>query len=162
MMKYTFLFLFAFYQASGQSVVTGLIDGDTYVVKSGTIKERVRIEGIDTPEELWPGKWPAQPWAYQVEDSVRALIHTKTVTLETFGVDQYGRTLARIYLDGRDVAEIILRNGWAHYERNDLDKKTRRKYQRLRDYAKENKIGIWSDANVIAPKNWRKMKHPKI
>lgn len=161
MKNFLFLFLLLSMSAPAQTVVA-VHDGDSYRVKS-LITESVRIEGVDCPEIIWPGHiTESQPLGVAVGDSVRALIKGKKVVMETFGQDQYGRTLARISIEGRDLAEVLLSRGWGWYIENDLDKKTRRKYQRLRDAAKKKQMGVWSDPGAVSPKTWRKTHRPLL
>lgn len=174
-----FLLLFAA-QLSAQvaGLVKGVHDGDTYWIEvrnerwvpgpdTGFIKEvkvvreLVRIEGVGTPELYWPGViTKAQPLGREVGDSVRWMIKGKPVSLDTFGRDQYGRLLCRIRLeDGRDLAEIILSKGWGWYSKNDLDKPTRRRYQHIRNKAKNKKLGVHL-AGGPDDNEWRKTHKP--
>jgi len=80
-----------------------VIDGDTLVMESG---ERVRISNIDAPEKGEEGYDHARIL-------LRTLIHDKYVELERLGEDKYGRTLARVKLDGADVGEMMIELGAA-------------------------------------------------
>lgn len=85
-----------------------VIDGDT--LRLGD--ERLRLIGIDAPEifhphcadELIAGR--AARW--RVEGLVLA---ARIVTIERKGKDRYGRTLARISLDGVDLGATLLAAG---------------------------------------------------
>ena len=154
------LILLLFPALVSAQTVRAVHDGDSYKIE-GLVTEWVRIEGVDCPEILWPGHITAsQPMGEAVGDSVRELIKGRKVEMKTYGKDIYGRTLAQITIDGRDLAEIILERGWGVYIRNDLDKFTRRKYQRLRDYARRNKLGIWADPGMVTPAEWRRTHRP--
>ena len=137
-----------------QPVVRAVHDGDSYKIQS-VITEWVRIEGVDCPEVISNHVSADQPFGRAIGDSVRQLIKGREVKMVTFGKDRYGRTLVTIEIQGRDLGEILLEKGWGVYIRNDLPLKQRRKYQRLRDYAKKKKLGIWSDPTMMTPEKWR-------
>jgi endonuclease YncB( thermonuclease family) len=124
----------------------------------------VRLEGLDAPEVIWPGVITAsQPYGRAAGDSVRNLIKGKTVGVEWFGYDKLNRPLVRLTLqDGRDLADVILRKGWAWYERNDLDAVTRRRYQRSRNYARERHLGLWADPAAVSPDHWHATHQPNV
>ncbi|MFD6094591.1 thermonuclease family protein [Oerskovia sp. NPDC060338] len=67
-------------------VVTNVVDGDTVDVSSG---ERVRLVGIDTPEE-------GEPCYQEAGDVLRNLVLDHEVTLTRMGTDRYDRTLGYI------------------------------------------------------------------
>lgn len=141
---------------SSSPVVLAVHDGDSYKIKS-VVTEWVRIMGIDCPEVISNHITANQAFGVAIGDSIRALIKGKPVTMKTYGKDRYHRTLAQVFVNGRDIAEIILERGWAWYYTSGLDSATRRKYQRLRDYAKKNKYGIWSKPNPMKPADFRRM-----
>ncbi len=140
---------------SSSPIVMAVHDGDSYKIKS-VVTEWVRIMGIDCPEVISNHIKANQAFGVAIGDSIRALIKGKPVTMKTYGKDRYHRTLAQVFVNGRDIAEIILEHGWAWYYTSDLDKDTRKKYQKLRDYAKKNKYGIWSVPNPVKPADFRR------
>lgn len=92
-----------------------VIDGDTlraYCPGPGLVP--VRLLGFDTPEvtspacpsELWKGIGAtfALRWRIWMAD---------TVALHPEGSDRYGRVLGRLELSGRDVAPLLVSDGWA-------------------------------------------------
>jgi endonuclease YncB( thermonuclease family) len=60
--------------------VVRVVDGDTLVVQIGSAQEKVRIEGIDTPETVDPRK-PVQCFGPEASNRMKALITGKQVTL---------------------------------------------------------------------------------
>jgi len=67
----------------------------------------VRLCGIDTPE-LPTAKGVAAKTAIN-----SWLQPAKVVTVETFGLDKYGRVLGRVWADGVDVNKRLLAEGFA-------------------------------------------------
>src|SRR4030095_13734628 len=71
--------------------VVSVLDGDTIEVLHRNRAERVRLFGIDCP-----GKGQAQ--GKRAKQAASALVFGKGVTLETHGLDKYGRTIADVIL----------------------------------------------------------------
>lgn len=86
--------------------VVSVADGDTLTVRDGTRDVHVRLWGIDAPER-------SQPWSKRSREALVALASRRDVRVLERGKDDYGRTLARVRVDGVDVAEAQLRDGWA-------------------------------------------------
>jgi endonuclease YncB( thermonuclease family) len=93
-------------------------DGDT--IRCGA--ERIRIANIDAPE--LPGspkcedRRRAYAWCdfakgYEARDALRAFLERGPVRITRQGVDQYGRTLARIRVNGVDAGEYLVHHGLA-------------------------------------------------
>jgi micrococcal nuclease len=87
--------------------VERVIDGDTVVVSDG---EHIRLLGINTPEK-------GELHHDEAENFMIGLIQNKTVSLE-FGkdkTDRYNRTLAYIFLDGENINQKQIENGFANF-----------------------------------------------
>lgn len=102
--------------AAAPSVTPGLhhaisvYDGDT--IRLG--QERIRIVGLDTPELGHRAECESE--ALAAERAKQALIGEiarGSVALHRQGTDRYGRTLARVTVDGRDVADTLIAQGHA-------------------------------------------------
>jgi micrococcal nuclease len=92
--------------------VRHVLDGDTIILRDN---RHVRLIGINAPE-LGKDGAPDQPLAARARDRLAQLVRGQRVTLafESERQDHYGRLLAHVYLaDGRDVEEILLREGLA-------------------------------------------------
>lgn len=83
-----------------QPVVT--IDGDTLRVGA----DRIRLRGIDTPELSEPGGQAAR-------DRLDQLVRGGTIRIVPHGQDVYGRTIADVFVDGGNVAEVLRQEGYA-------------------------------------------------
>jgi endonuclease YncB( thermonuclease family) len=79
-----------------------VVDGDTF--RYGT--ERVRLRGIDTPELNEPG---GQEATLRLEE----LLHSGQVRIVPRGRDVYDRLVADVFVDGRNVAEMLAQEGYA-------------------------------------------------
>lgn len=85
--------------------VVSVLDGDTIEVLHNTHPERIRLHGIDCPEK-------GQAFGNKAKHVVSAFMFRKEVTLQTYGIDKYGRTIADVFLlDGTNVNRELVKNG---------------------------------------------------
>ena len=89
---------------SGQGV--SVLDGDTIEVLHNSRAERIRLNGIDCPEK-------GQAYGTRAKQAASALVFGKEMTLQTYGKDKYGRTIADVLLpDGTNVNHMLVKDGW--------------------------------------------------
>lgn len=93
-------------------------DGDT--IRCGA--ERIRIENIDAPELVGSPKcegyrrsyaWCDFAKGYAARDALKAFLSRGQVRVERHGLDKYGRTLARISVNGNDAGDFLVSEGLA-------------------------------------------------
>ena len=91
--------------------VKWVADGDTVWLLSG---EKVRLIGIDAPETHHPVKG-AEPFGPEAAEYLRALVEGKEVflVLDQMTKDEYGRTLAYLYLGDLFVNAHLVKEGYA-------------------------------------------------
>jgi len=77
-----------------------LIDGDTFAVGA----ERFRIRGINAPETTEAG-------GFDATQRLDLLLHEGPVLVIPYGQDTYSRTLAEVYVNNRNVAEVMKEEG---------------------------------------------------
>ena len=77
-----------------------LIDGDTFAVGN----ERFRIRGINAPETTEAG-------GFDATQRLDLLLHEGPVLVIPYGQDTYGRTLAEVYVNNRNVADVMKEEG---------------------------------------------------
>jgi micrococcal nuclease len=98
---------------AGASGAPGLrvFDGDTFTLGG----ERIRIADIDTPELRTPVCDAEKRLARLARLRLAQLLGDgSAVTLERRPLpDRYGRTLARVTVNGRDVSAVLIREGLA-------------------------------------------------
>jgi endonuclease YncB( thermonuclease family) len=125
--------------------VVAVHDGDTISVRTETQTLKVRVIGVDCPEF-------GQPYSSRAKQFTSQLVFGKTVTIESHGADQYGRTLAHVFLNSQDLGEELLRAGMAwRYEIGPAD-------QRLIDAegaARRSRAGLWAESAPVPPWQWR-------
>jgi micrococcal nuclease len=92
--------------ADFSSRVVGVIDGDTLEVLHNNRPERIRLSGIDCPEK-------SQAYGNNAKHAVADLAFRKEVTLQTHGLDKYGRTIGDVNLpDGMNLNQELVKQGW--------------------------------------------------
>lgn len=93
-------------------------DGDS--IRCG--RERIRIANIDAPElpdsPKCKDRRAAYAWCdfktgYASRDSLKAFLAKGRVMIERQGIDRYGRTLARVTVNGIDAGEYLIQRGLA-------------------------------------------------
>lgn len=101
------------------AVVTNVVDGDTIdcTVDLGFntfSKERFRLYGIDTPEKT-DKVAEVRALAFKATEFVKNVTDGKTVVVESFGKDKYGRWLAKIHVspDQPTINEQLVSLGMA-------------------------------------------------
>jgi micrococcal nuclease len=121
--------------------VVRVLDGDTIEVLHSRHAERIRLNGIDCPEK-------GQVYGTRAKQAASELVFGKQVTLQTFGKDKYGRTIADVLLpDGRNVNHALVRDGWCWWYR---------KYapgnvilEELERRARGSGLGLWADPHPV-------------
>jgi len=87
-----------------------VVDGDTIYYG----EEKIRIVGLDAPETYQARCESERALGQRATGYFRALVQRGPVTIQRQNrPDRYGRTLARVYIDGRDVADIMVSEGFA-------------------------------------------------
>ena len=121
-------------------------DGDTISVRDANGTEiTIRLYGIDAPELKQKGGAESKNYLSQ-------LVKNKTVSVYPNDTDQYGRTVAHVYVGDKSVPLLMIESGNAWYYK-----------QYAKEYPLENaeiearrkSIGIWKDSNPIPPWEWR-------
>jgi endonuclease YncB( thermonuclease family) len=141
-----------------QARLMWVIDGDTVILEIGWSEHKIRLDSIDCPED-------GQYWGDIATYGLLKILSKETVRVEEHGIDNYGRTLATLYVwnrktgDWMNVNERMVTLGHAWVMRryyNHLPKDRQTKLNQLERWAKSKNIGLWHDPNPIAPWNWRK------
>lgn len=129
---------------SYEAKVIRVIDGDTIEILDGENKKRARLYGIDAPELK-------QAYGEQSKRFLGSLIDRKNVEIIQKDKDKYGRILAIIKLEGKDINQIMVKSGfaWAYIYYSDS-------YLNEEKEARAKKIGLWKDENPTEPYKWRK------
>jgi endonuclease YncB( thermonuclease family) len=127
--------------------VVKVIDGDTFDMKFGSEKIRVRLFGIDAPER-------GQAFNVKAREFTASLIAGKEVTVIVHDKDRYGRSVADVYgIDGQYVNAEIVKAGFAwHFTRYSNDPML----AGLQREAQQASRGLWKDEHPIPPWEFRR------
>jgi len=140
--------------------VLQVIDGDTVDVRMRGNRIRLRLDSIDCPED-------GQLWGNTAKAGLIKMIGGKSVRIEEHGYDQYGRTIATVFVRDNQKAEwinvnermVTLGHAWvmrAYYAH--LPEDRRRQLNRLERWAKSRRVGLWRTPNPTPPWKWRREK----
>lgn len=133
--------------------VVGVTDGDTItVLLEGHVKKKLRLAEVDCPEN-------GQAFGKNAKQFTSRQVFGKQITFIATDTDRYGRTIAKVYYsNGKYLSAEIIKSGygwWYHYFSKDTS------LGQLEKKAKKKKLGLWQDANTIAPWEYRKLKKRK-
>lgn len=139
-----FYFLDSFFGYTGKFgysyfKVTRVIDGDTLEISGG---ERVRLIGVNAPEK-------GSRFYYEAKKFLEEKVLNKVVRLEFEDRerDVYGRKLAYIFVQNKNVNVELVRRGLAYVFNLDKVLKYRKEFVEAEEYARNNELGIWSKSN---------------
>ena len=151
---------------SFEARVIGIADGDTItVLNSDKVPQKIRLSGIDAPEK-------GQAFGDRSKQNLSRWVHDQSVRIEWTKVDQYGRLVAKVLVAPPgcpakpcpatfDVNLEQISAGFAwHYkqyekEQSDQDRRT---YALAEQRAREQKLGLWRNANPMPP--WDERHNP--
>ena len=133
-------------EAKTNGNVIKVFDGDSFLVKSGRRTIEIRMDSVDAPEY-------SQSYGQFCKAGLAAKILNREIRFRQTDTDRYGRIVAVVYLENRNINREIVSDGcaWAY-----------RKYLRdnqligLEQQARRNKKALWSDKKPIPPWLYRK------
>ena len=127
--------------------VVSVLDGDTVEVLHNNRLERIRLSGIDCPEK-------DQAYGRRAKQAASELVLGGEVTLQTYGEDKYGRTIADVLLpDGTNVNHTHVKEGWCWWYRKYAPRDVILEELEMR--ARAARIGLWADPQPVPPWEWR-------
>jgi micrococcal nuclease len=129
--------------------VQRVVDGDTLLLEN---KVRVRLLGVNTPETKAADR-PVEPWGEEASQFTEQMVSGKVVTLEydKERIDDYGRTLAYVYVDGKMLNEAIIEAGFSQAVTRHPYRSDRKKlFEQAEQRARAKRVGIWSDETPTA------------
>ena len=114
-----------------------VVDGDTIHLNG----EKIRFTGIDTPElkQTCIKEGFIDPCGVIAKEILIKKIGDSKVECISEGKDRYKRTLAECFVNDESLSSYLVRSGYAFAYR-----KYSKKFIPDEDYAKDNKIGMWS------------------
>jgi len=132
--------------------VTKVVDGDTLHVQpaQGGASQKLRIKGIDAPEVC-------QAWGLQSREALARLVWGQPVTVKLNDVDDHGRWLAQVFVNGEDVGARLVAQGhaWSYQFRRDPGP-----YVFQQQQAAINRLGLFAQPQAMRPREFRQRHGP--
>jgi endonuclease YncB( thermonuclease family) len=123
-------------------------DGDTIKVLEGEKQLlRIRLAFCDAPEKK-------QAFGTRAKQAMSELVFGKDIELRPHAIDRYGRAVAQVEVDGKDIGFEMVRQGLAWvYDRyiTEASIEIQETYRKAQEEAKANRLGLWSDPNSMPP-----------
>lgn len=141
-----------------EGVCVGVLDGDTVTVLDGNnTQHRIRLLGIDAPEK-------AQAFGQESKKHLSDLIFRRTVLVQSYGLDPYGRTLGKILViqNNQPVDANLeqVRAGlawWYEAFRRSQSLEDQRLYRAAELSARRDRVGLWAAPSPTPPWDYRKL-----
>lgn len=134
------------------TVITGKVvsiaDGDTITVLQNNQQFKIRLYGIDCPES-------GQAFGNKAKEFTSSLVFGKTVDVTVYDIDKYQRNVGVVRVDGLNVNEAILKNGFAWKYTKYCTESFCNNWRVFEEQASRQGVGLWSDRNPMAPWDWR-------
>jgi endonuclease YncB( thermonuclease family) len=126
--------------------VVGVADGDTITVLRDRTPVKIRLYGIDCPEK------GGQAFGNKAKRFTSEMVFKKRVEVKPVTQVRYGRTVAWVYVDGKNLCEELIKAGLAwHYKKYSSD----RNLSELEIQARNKRVGLWSDPKAVPPWEYR-------
>jgi micrococcal nuclease len=126
--------------------VVNVVDGDTVDLESGV---RIRLLLVDTPETT-NGKTDC--YGQEAKAFTTATLDGQAVSLqyETECKDRFGRTLAYVSVDGKEINSTLVQNGLAcvlYIAPDGMSRKS--EFDDFESVAKTNRTGLWGACTKV-------------
>ena len=146
-----FIFFLTFQVTAGEIAGSPIItDGDTIRI----INKRIRLHGIDAPESKQLCKKNSKEYRCGIiatEALVKKINKNQVRCIVQDRLDKYKRYIGVCFVEDVNLNRWMVRNGYAvAFRRYSKD------YIKDENYAKKNKLGLWS-GTFIHPEKWRKL-----
>lgn len=137
-----------------------VVDGDTIVVNVNGSEEKVRMIGVDTPESVHSDSTKNNEYGDMASAYTKEYMKNYTTLYLQYDVsckDQYGRTLAYVWLEDdvdtsnqQDIETymynaILLKEGYAINKEYPPNTAYADVFEQIRDNAELNNIGLWKN-----------------
>jgi micrococcal nuclease len=145
------LFAFPVLAIADQYKVIRVVDGDTIVIKYNGKYEKVRFLYVNTPESVHPDKKQNIPMGKVASRYTQKKLTSKYVKLEfeSYRRGNYGRLLAYVFVDGKNINLDLVRQGLSpYYTKYGRSQKYDAEFRAAEKQAREEKLHIWGDPEL--------------
>jgi endonuclease YncB( thermonuclease family) len=136
-----------------EGTVVRVSDGDTLWLQPGTgggKPVKLRLQGLDAPERCQPG-------GARAREALAARVLGRRVQVEAQAIDDYGRTVGTMRLDGEDIGGWLVLQGHAW---SDGFRHGQARYAGQEAQARAARRGLFADASALDPRQFRKQHGP--
>ena len=136
---------------AGQYKVIRVVDGDIIVIKYNGKYEKVRFLCVNTPESVHPDKKQNIPMGKVAFRYTQKKLTGKYVKLEfkSWLRGRYGRLLAYVFVDGKNINLDLVRQGLSeYYTKDSTSKKYDAEFRAAEKLARKEKLNIWGDPEL--------------
>ena len=125
-------------------------DGDTLTIKNTDNKlVKIRLYGIDAPEIK-------QDFGPDSKVFLSNNISGRYITVDVLDIDQYKRSVGRVFLDDTDINRLMIEDGFAWVYPQYCKIPERTQWEEFQKNAKADKKGLWQKTAPTPPWIWRK------
>lgn len=145
-----------------EATVIGVSDGDTISVLLNQKVTTIRLACIDAPEMSQETGYQSRNYLYE-----RLRPGTK-VLIEKFSLDKYQRTIAKVHTSRQyrnqsvNLEMVATGNAVIYTDYFSPCRSERFSYEDAQDYAKNNRLGFWSQENPVMPWDYRSKRLPPV
>ncbi len=129
--------------------VVAVADGDTITVDHNGKRVKVRLYGIDTPER-------SQYFGQNAKTFTSSQIMGKTVEVQEFDTDRYGRTVALVSVGDLVLNRHLIEYGYAWVYDQYCKHEFCLDWKNLESLARQKKRGLWKNPGAVAPWDYRR------
>jgi endonuclease YncB( thermonuclease family) len=124
-----------------------IMDGDTFdLLVDGNTLYRIRLQDIDCPER-------GQDYYKVAKQALGNYLFNQPIRVVYKKLDKYKRIIGAVYVGTKNINLQMVQNGYAwHFKKYSQDIR----FAQAERSAKALSIGLWSQANPIAPWEYRK------
>lgn len=116
--------------------VLKVLSGDTFVALKKNRQQVIKLYGLECPSLQ-------MPIGVQARNLTRARIQGKTVKINPVTIDEQGRIVARVLINGQSLNASLLRSGYGLVNRKKCTQPVCDEWIRFERYAHRQKNGVW-------------------
>ncbi|HBD09288.1 MAG TPA: nuclease [Syntrophobacteraceae bacterium] len=129
--------------------IISVSNGDLMTVLHEGREERLRLYGVDTPDE-------PQDFGKEARELTSQRVLGKAVEVMPVTQDRHGNTVAIVSLGGIALNRELAGSGLAWVYSGDCIRPECKEWKEVETEARNRKIGLWSTANPIPPWDFRR------
>jgi len=131
--------------------VVDVADGDTITVQRGPERIKIRLYGIDCPEDN-------QAFGENVKAFLSAQIFDKVVEIREMDVDRYKRIVAIVSVGDLNINRHLVEYGYAWVYGQYCKAEFCTEWLQLEVFARRLRRGLWGESNPVPPWEFRRTK----